>query len=192
MFQGYTVKFLQVNQKAGEDNNNHFLIPFLPKEQSSQFIQKIYPHFPMDQFRFERMESRYLLRLVLVSLLLTLGITALATNFIHESLIWLGLGTIPATIFSVLWYLNFSVCFNDEYIAVRSGILGRSIKVFPIHKILRVSTSVNPLLKRRHLIHLTLKLPSRIIQLPYLSEANGMALANYVTYKIESSQRKHL
>ncbi len=82
---------------------------------------------------------------------------------------------------------RYGIYSDGEQVFVRTGFVGKTVSVFYIHKIQKISYTQTPLMKRAKLVTLTIQLASGRVRVPYLPEALVLPMVDEALYKAESS-----
>ena len=86
-------------------------------------------------------------------------------------------------------YLRWGFAQDDNFIYVRKGCLGVDYYCFPIYKIQQTAFKQSWFLKRKQLCSIQFVLAAGSVDIPYLTEQDGLGLIDSCLYEVESSKR---
>ncbi|WP_025896382.1 PH domain-containing protein [Kordiimonas gwangyangensis] len=98
--------------------------------------------------------------------LLSVSLSFLATPW------FLLLNLLPALILPFMWlnYRRLGYWSDGRYFAVRTGLIGHKLVLFPLHKAQSVKVTRTPGQRRRGLATLTIKLAGHKVKIPYVPD----------------------
>lgn len=194
LFKRVTVQFNQLAAGASGDTKgkNNLSIPSLKQELWPTFVSDCFADLEVNNLNFLSISSRFISRVFIFFWLLPISIASMLLMQLHFNWVWL-LAVLPVGLgFTLLRYKRFGLWFNDEYVAIRSGMIGTKISVLPMYKIQHISMSQSPMMRRKLLANVSMQLPFGERTIPYLPKSTAQALINLASYKVESSTKKWL
>ena len=187
----YRVRFLQVSQRFGTDQNQHFILPYLKKDRWRNLAQAVFSKEIENASNTLKPKYQLLMRyFVFFGFLPAAAIAIYAVLSDHIESLYL---LLPITLGLILWYRRYrswSLQEIGDYTLVRSAWIGELRYLFPNHKIQSLSISQSYWQKRSGLCNLSIQLSSKRLTLPYLSYSCACQFVNQRLWEIESRNDK--
>jgi putative membrane protein len=168
-----------------------FLVPAMHPQQAAQLSAEFLPGCRIDQAEFSAVDrARYMKMHLLVPWL----VLAIAFG-VPAALVHWGFALVPliaAPLLAGIAHLNWKrhgYAVAGEYGFVRNGFIGTQYTLFPLFKVQRVDIRQTPLQHRRGLAHLVIHLASHSLKVPYIPQADAVAIRDLALYHAESTDR---
>lgn len=113
-------------------------------------------------------------------------------NWQHTPLLSTVIILLVAGMLSLLLLVRWSrwgVAVDDDYIYIRSGLLGVKYTCFSDHKVQQVAFRQTPLMRRNQLASVRLVLASGAVTIPYLTEKEAIMLIDRCLYRVEAMKQ---
>jgi putative membrane protein len=193
-FKRVTVQFHQLASGHGANakNKNNLAIPTLPQTDWPEFVSDSFAGLDVKKLHFLPISTRYISRVFLTHWFLPLALVSLLLMQVHPNWIWVNLISFIGLSFTVLRFKRFGLWFNDEFIAIRSGLFGNKISVIPLYKTQHISLKQTPMMRKNRLATIEFQLPFGTRSIPYVPLRTARAIINLTTYRIETTQKHWL
>ncbi len=170
---------------------NKLLVPSVTLPEAGALCEEVLPESQLFNQTFSPVTPFYLAHHLLVRLLPVVMLAALILTLEQQ---WQALSVvvIAAIVISIaIWlrYKRWGVARDDNYVYVRSGIIGEDFQVFPLYKVQQVVVKQSVMMKRRHLASVKFVLASGAVTVPFLKEEQVRQLANLALADVERSAR---
>ena len=190
LFKRVTVQFHQMATfKAGSaKDKSNLSIPTLLPSKCPDILKQAFPDLAVDNFGFTRINKRFWSRTFIFLWLLPVGVVGGVFTYFNFSFVYsyfllpIGFGL------SYLRWRRYGLWYNNQYIAIRSGLFGHKISVFPIYKVQKVSLIATPAMRRAALSSVELQMAYGSLSVPYLPLEKAQAFANLVINEVETNQ----
>lgn len=178
------------NAQAGQLTNK-IIVPSVTNKECQHLMLDAYPDNQLSNIAFKRVNPRLLIRNIGLFLLPISSFVAwvFIKNDNIEGLPYLGVGALFIGFLMVMRYFRWGYSKDDNFIYVRKGCLGVDYYTFPIYKIQQTTFKQSWFLKRKQLCSIEFVLAAGAVNVPYLSEEDGLELINNSLYEVEESKR---
>lgn len=178
------------NANVSQSGTNKLMVPSVFAYECRDIINHVFPNHQLHEIDFNAISKRFIIRyfsFIVVPIVVVLSHSA----YYNEGLsAWVVLGAF--TLLSAMVYgrwLRWGYQFNDEYIYIRKGLLGRDRFCLPITKIQRITYSQSLFMRKNKLVSIKLYLASGSYTIPMIDEDQAQYLYEYVLYKVESEAK---
>ncbi|MBD3586176.1 PH domain-containing protein [Salinimonas sp. HHU 13199] len=188
--------FFEQNKTGNQQNQelmapNKLLVPSVTLPEAGALCEEVLPDSRLFSQTFSPVTPFYLAHHLLVRLFPVAVIVALIL-ILEQQWQALSVAVTAAVVVSIaIWlrYKRWGVARDDNYIYVRSGIIGEDFQVFPLYKVQQVVIKQSVMMKRRQLASIKFVLASGSVTVPFLKEVQVRQLANLALADVERSAR---
>ncbi|MDQ8205382.1 PH domain-containing protein [Pelagicoccus sp. SDUM812003] len=182
------LQYSQVGARQTKQSDSSILIPILLPKEAERLTSLAFSDCP--EPKFEPIHPSYLYRVFLYfwaipAVCIVSIFSILLSGYFVISLIAL----VPVFAVLVLRRRRYGFWHNDEYGAIRQGMLGQTVTLFPLHKCQLAKVSQSRGQRVRGLGNLTVQLGSGIVSIPYLPIPVINRFVDQTLYKVESSSK---
>lgn len=158
-----------------------FIIPSLTDANVGKLVTILYPGLHWQGMKLEGVDGLYLKRLFFIDFFFPLLlVSALLSSFTTPWFLLLNLVAFLLFPLMQLHYRRQGYWTDGGYIAVRTGIIGHKLVIFPIHKAQSVVITRSPGQRRHALASLTIKLAGHKVKIPYVPHSAAQALRDHI------------
>ncbi len=180
------LQYRQVGVSNETKSDSNVQIPILKPEQTDTFASIVFPDCPEPSFT--KIQRSYVIRVFLFFWVIPLTALVSIPTILLSKFFLLGLILlIPGLLIVILRYRRFGYWFNDEYGAIREGLIGKKTTIFPLRKMQTTRIVQSRGQRVRNLGNLTIQLGSGPVSIPYLPMDTLSEIVNHTLYKTESS-----
>ena len=170
------------DQPGGATRQAKFIVPSMTDDQIDRLAEKLYPDLNRKQVNFTAVDRLYLKRLFWLTFMTPAALVAALLAGLAGTPWFLLLTLVPVALYPLmrLRYNRHGYWSDGRYIAVRHGLLGHTIVIFPVHKAQAVSVKRSPGQRRKGLATLVVKLAGQTIKLPYIPHRAATGLRDHI------------
>jgi putative membrane protein len=189
------LKFEQSNANVKQNQpgqlSNKIIVPSVTKKECQTLINDAYPDNNVSNIAYQRVSIRLLIRNLLLFLLpVSVSVGWLVNAHQHNTaLILVVVGSSILGLLMLMSYLRWGFAQDDNFIYVRKGCMGVDYYCFPRYKIQQTAFKQSWFLQRKQLCSIQFVLAAGSIDIPYLTEQDGLGLIDSCLYDVESSKR---
>lgn len=165
-----------------------FIIPSLTDENTAKLASHLYPDLDFGAIHFTGVNPMYLKRLFFVDWASPVALLSVSLSFLATP--WfLFLNLLPFLILPFMWlnYRRLGYWSDGQYFAVRTGLIGHKLVLFPLHKAQSVKVTRTPGQRRRGLATLTIKLAGHKVKIPYVPDLVAKGARDHILRVIFAS-----
>jgi putative membrane protein len=183
-----SLQYRQVGTGQDKRNDSSIQIPMLIPEDTRTYTSVAFVDCPEPEYA--NIHSSYVSRRFLYLGLLPFTVIASLSIFIPGTWFFLApIALVPMFVILRMRYRQYGIWFNEEYGAIKQGLFGHSIMIFPLYKVQMVEVSQSRGQRRRNVGTLKVQLGSGSISIPYIPVELLDMFVNVALYKSESSTK---
>lgn len=178
-------------ERASASVVGSLLVPSISIKERDDIMTATWPDLLMHQIQYRSASIYYFIHntvayiLPLLSILSSVLWLVFDWRYVSAALIL----AVMATLLCFCYWRNLGFAADENYIYVRSGVIGLNYRCFPIYKLQQVTVKQSLLMERRGLASVTFVLASGAINAPYLDESDAYLSANEAIRKTEQLKR---
>jgi putative membrane protein len=188
MVGSFNIIFKQIGfARNAYQSGKNFTVPALDTSGYKYISSLLYPGIDWKRIKTKPINSMYIRRLVLITLLPLLAIAifvAVQTN-LYAFLILSFL--LPLTPIFIQRHKRYRYALYNEYIVMQSGFIGKSISVFPMYKVQNIHIIQSPGQRRKNLATIKVNIAGQTLSMPYIPIEDAYLWRNKILAKIEQS-----
>lgn len=172
---------------VAQSGTNKLIVPSVFAYECRDIIAHVFPNHGLERVEFKAISTRFIIRYMSFIVFPITAILAQSAYFNEGLSAWVVL--VVGVLLSAMVYgrwLRWGYQYNDEYIYIRKGLLGRDRYCLPITKIQRITYSQSWFMRKNKLVSLKIYLASGSYTIPMIDEDHAQAMYKYVLYKVES------
>ncbi len=166
-------------------------VPGCKENQQAAINSAFYPEYGnKESFFYLRPNGFWQVRLYFIFVglpLLFLPVAFYFNNFIALSL--LGVYSLLAMFFVHKYAIRFEANISDSLLVIQRGYVFPETVLLKLYKVQNVTVAQSFFQKQRGLVSLKIYTASGSLNIPFIDQNNGFALANYLLYSVESSHK---
>lgn len=183
-----SLQYRQVGAKLDKANDSSIQIPMLIPTETNKFTSAVFSDCPEPEF--SEIHSSYIGRVFFYFWVFPLVvIVSLQAILISKIFLVALIFLVPIFVLLKLRYHQYGFWFNEEYGAIRQGLFGQKIVIFPLYKVQITKVRQSRGQKRRKVGNLEVQLGSGSMSIPYLPIELLNKFVNLALYKTESSSK---
>jgi putative membrane protein len=178
------------NANASQSGTNKLIVPSIFAYECRDIIAHVFPNHGLIAVDFKAISTRFIIRYISF---IVVPITAiLSYSAYHNEGLSAWVVLVIAGLLSTMVYgrwLRWGYQYNEHYLYIRKGLLGRDRYCLPIAKIQRITYSQSWFMRKNKLVSLKIYLASGSYIIPMIDEDHAKAIYKYVLYKVESEAK---
>ncbi len=184
-----SLQYRQVGVSQTNDNNNASVkIPMLEPVETNRFTSAVFSDCPKPDF--VNIHPSYVTRVFFYFWLLPATVIVSMSVLLLSKYCLLALMLLaPIFVLLKLQYRRYGFWFNEDFGAIRSGLFGQSMVIFPLYKVQITKVRQSRGQKRRNVGNLHVQLGSGSESIPYLPMDLLNNFVNSALFKTESSPK---
>ena len=183
-----SLQYRQVGTTEAKANDSSIQIPMLKPEEINKYASIVFSNCPEPEFT--GIHPSYISRVFLYYCLLPFAfIISIPVLFLSKFFLVTLVALAPIFVLLKLRYRRYGFWFNEEYGAIREGMFGHKIVIFPLYKVQLTKVRQSRGQKRRKVANLQVQLGSGVLSIPYLPIETLSDFVNLALYKTESSTK---
>ena len=189
-----TIQFHQMAalRQGSAKNKANLSIPTLHPKQCPNILADAFASLAADNVEFTRISRRFISRNFIYACLIPASIMFGLLMLQHFNFVY-GLFVVPVgLVFVYLRWRRYGFWFNGEYAAIRSGLIGNKITVFPIYKVQKAKLKTSPAMRRSDLATVELQMAFGNQTIPYLPRKLAQEFVDLVIYEVETNEKHWL
>lgn len=167
------------------------MVPSVKEQEAAAIVNDLWPTNAMYQTEFSAIESTFFWHKItmIVGPLFTLLLVLFITFGIFDGAAVSLFGGVAIT--GLLWlrWKRWGYHVDDQYVYVRSGLIGLDRTSFPRYKVQQVALIQTPRMKRKGVASCVFVLASGKVTIPHIPVSKANLLLNDLLYEIESGRR---
>jgi len=165
------------------------MVPSVRLEEINELVSDVLDSPQFDQRPYQPIHHRYLVRMIAffaipVALISSAIVWLNTESAVVASGVFLGIVSFLGGVFFQRWR-RWGVDLDAKYVAVKSGFIGVSQRLFERHKIQQITVSQSWFMKRHNLFDLSIVLASGSIKVPCLRAEDALALRDSCLLTVE-------
>ena len=189
LFKRVTIQFHQMASLKGgsaKDKSN-LSIPTLKPSDCPPIIQQAFASLAVDNFAFSRINKRFWSRTFILFWLLPVALIGGVGTY-HEFGFVVTFALIPlGFVATYLRWRRYGIWYNTKFAAIKSGLIGHKITIFPIYKIQKASIVATPAMRRAKLATVQLQMAYGTRTIPYMPEEDALHFVNLALNEVETN-----
>ena len=182
-----SIQYRQVGVVQGKASDASIQIPMLIPTEVKKLTSVVFSDCPEPEFL--NIHLSYMSRVFFYFWLLPFAlIVSVPIIFLSNYFLLALIALVPIFVLLRLRYRRYGFWFNEEFGAIRQGLFGYRIVVFPLYKVQITKVRQSRGQKKRHVGNLQVQLGSGSVSIPYLPIELLNNFVNLALYKTESSQ----
>jgi putative membrane protein len=178
------------NANVSQSGTNKLIVPSVFAYECRDIIAHVFPEHRLHEVAFKAISTRFIIRNISF---IVVPITGMLSYIVYHNeglSAWVVLvisGLLTAMVYGR--WCRWGYQYNDAYIYIRKGLLGRDRYCLPITKIQRITYSQSWFMRKNKLVSLKIYLASGSYTIPMIDEDQAKRVYNYVLYKVESEAK---
>ena len=166
-------------------------IPGAPLEDVNLFLSRVFRKSDQEKTKPYRVHEKFLYRYFLYLVVIPSFVLAGTAWFIDENVLFFYamLLTIIGSAGLYRYYLNWKLTLGENFLQIRRGVLTIKRERIFLHKLQGLRLFQTPYQQRHGLASIELYTAAGNISIPYFLLSDAQQIANYLLYKVESSNR---
>ncbi len=167
--------------------SNKLMVPSIKEHECSELINDVYPDNQLSTITFGNISKRYLLRNI-GYFLLPIYAVFMGLFYLKENIFMMLVASVVALIISCLFYMRYlrwGLASDNNYIYVRSGVIGVDYRCFPIYKIQQTKFNQSIFQRRHQLCNISFVLASGSVDIPFVNQAEAQNLLQRCLFEVE-------
>ena len=178
------------NANVSQSGTNKLIVPSVFAYECRDIIAHVFPEHGLHEVAFKAISTRFIIRYISFIVVPITGILSYIAYHNEGLSAWVVLvisGLLTAMVYGR--WCRWGYQYNDAYIYIRKGLLGRDRYCLPITKIQRITYSQSLFMRKNKLVSLKIYLASGSYTIPMIDEDHAKRVYNYVLYKVESEAK---
>ncbi len=172
----------------GKGDDSSIQIPMLIPTEAKKYTSAVFENCPEPEF--SKIHSSYVARVFFYFWVLPLVIIlSVPVLFLSKFFLLPLIILVPIFVLLKLRYRRFGFWFNEEFGAIREGLIGQKIVIFPLYKVQVTRVRQSRGQRKRKVGNLQVQLGSGGVSIPYLPIEQINKFVNLALYKTESSSK---
>ena len=169
--------------------SDKIMVPSVTPKEAQELINDVYPNQQFEHTTFNSISKRFLVRylgFLGAPVYIVLSAFFIATEN-YLALLPLSAVFLLLALLTFMRWKRWGYAWDEQFIYIRTGLIGIDHFVFPIHKIQQTIFKQSKFMKSKQLCTVKLVLASGAVNIPFIDQQHGAELINRCLYEVETS-----